>query len=131
MRHAVQSDGVINLFQDFEQGFSLFDPNFLDKISKMEKKNLAIEILNRLLKDQISSVSRRNLVKGEEFSKRLKRIMEKYREGLIHNAENLDRFTGLADVLGEDDQKYDAGELAKTRERLIDLARETVNSERT
>jgi len=97
LHQSIHSEGVVNLFQDFENGFSLFDANFLDKISKMEQKNLSIELLSKVLMDEIRSISRTNLVKGEEFSERLKRIMKRYKEGLVDNAETLDKFTGLAE----------------------------------
>ncbi len=47
LKASVQSDGVINLFSDINQEFSLFDPKFLEEISKMKEKNLAVELLKR------------------------------------------------------------------------------------
>ena len=46
LKASVQSEGVINLFSDINQEFSLFDPKFLEEISKMKEKNLAVELLN-------------------------------------------------------------------------------------
>jgi len=130
LHQSIHSEGVVNLFQDFENGFSLFDANFLDKISKMEQKNLSIELLSKVLMDEIRSISRTNLVKGEEFSERLKRIMKRYKEGLVDNAETLDKFTGLADVLREDGVKYGPNNLNEIRNLLIALAKETIESEK-
>ncbi|MDI9472041.1 MAG: type I restriction endonuclease subunit R [Bacillota bacterium] len=130
LHQSIHSEGVVNLFQDFENGFSLFDANFLDKISKMEQKNLSIELLSKVLMDEIRSISRTNLVKGEEFSERLKRIMKKYKEGLVDNAETLDRFTGLAEVLREDGAEYGSDHLSKIRKLLIELAKETIESKK-
>ena len=48
LKASVQSDGVINLFSDINQEFSLFDPKFLEEISKMKEKNLAVELLKKL-----------------------------------------------------------------------------------
>lgn len=39
LKASVQSDGVINLFSDINQEFSLFDPKFLEEISKMKEKS--------------------------------------------------------------------------------------------
>ncbi|MGF3183377.1 type I restriction endonuclease subunit R [Facklamia sp. P12934] len=130
LHHSIHSDGVVNLFQDFENGFSLFDPNFIEKVSKMEQKNLSIELLSKVLMDEIRSITRTNLVKGEEFSERLKRIMKRYKEGLVDNAETLDRFTGLAEVLNEEDSDYETNRLSDIRKQLIDLAKETMESEK-
>lgn len=130
LHQSIHSDGVVNLFQDFENGFSLFDQNFIDKISKMEQKNLSIELLKKVLMDEIRSISRTNVVKGEEFSERLKRIMKKYKDGLVDNAETLDQFTGLAEVIKEDDAEYESDHLSEIRKMLIELAKETVESEK-
>lgn len=128
LHQSIQSEGVINLFQDFEHGFSLFDPKFLDKLSKLKQRNLSIELLSKLLKDEIRLISRTNIIKAEDFSKRLQRIMERYRQGLVDNAESLDRFSGLASTLNEDYGEYSAEKLEETRKLLIDLAKETVDS---
>ena len=130
LHQSIQSEGVVNLFQDFEHGFSLFDSNFLNKIEQMEQKNLSIELLNKILSDEIHSISRSNIVKGEEFSERLKRIMKKYREGLVDNAETLDKFTGLADVFKEHGVDFETESLQSIRKQLIELAKETVESEK-
>ena len=44
-----QSDGVINLFSDVEEEFSLFDPKFLEEISRMKERNFAVELLCKLI----------------------------------------------------------------------------------
>lgn len=129
LHQSIQSEGVINLFQDFERGFSLFDPNFLDKIEKMEQKNLSVELLNKLLADEIRAISRTDVVKGEEFSERLKRIMKKYRDGLVDNAETFDRFAGIADIVNDDYDEYKVNNLQKTRAELIKLAKEAMELE--
>lgn len=120
LEQSIHSEGIINLFQDFEKGFSLFDPLFLEKIAKMEQKNLSIELLNKLIVDEISLISRGDIVKGEEFSERLKRIMKSYRDSMVDNAESLDSFMGL---VSDDGIDYNLG---TTREALLNLAHEIV-----
>lgn len=120
LEQSIHSEGVINLFQDFDKGFSLFDPLFLEKIAKMEQKNLSIELLNKLIEDEIRLISRGDIVKGEEFSERLKRIMKSYRESMVDNAESLDKFVGL---VKEDKNDYNLGTI---REALMKLAEEIV-----
>lgn len=53
LKQSIKSDGVINLFSDVKQEFSLFDPKFLDEIAKMKEKNLAVEILKKLIAEQV------------------------------------------------------------------------------
>lgn len=44
LEQSIQSEGIINLFSDFGEEFSLFDPQFLAEIAKMKQKNLALEL---------------------------------------------------------------------------------------
>lgn len=54
LKQSIKSEGVINLFStDTTEGFSLFNPKFLDEISKMKEKNIAVEILKKLINEQI------------------------------------------------------------------------------
>jgi len=87
LKQSIQSDGVINLFSGFEQGFSLFDPQFLEEISKMKEKNLAVELLKKLIAEQVSVYKRSNLVKSEKFSEILSRAMNSYLKGMLTNEE--------------------------------------------
>lgn len=120
IEQSIHSSGVINLFHDFEKGFSLFEPHFIEKIEKMEQKNLSIELLNKLLHDEIRTFSRGDLVKGKEFSERLKSIMKRYRESMVDNAESLDQFIGL---IGEESGDYNLGAI---RQALFNLAKDIV-----
>ena len=87
LKASIQSEGVINLFSDVDTGFSLFDPKFLDEIAKMKEKNLAVEILKKLLAEQISLYRKTNLVKSEKFSEMLSRAMKAYLNGMLSNEE--------------------------------------------
>lgn len=57
----------------------------------MEQKNLSIELLNKLIEDEIRLISRGDTVKGEEFSERLKRNMNSCRESMVYSAESLEK----------------------------------------
>lgn len=123
LEQSIKSDGVINLFQDFDKGFSLFDPNFLKKIENMKEKNLSIELLNKLLQDEITIRVRGDIIKGEEFSERLKKIMKNYRKSMVDNAESLDKFIGLA---GDDKEDYNYKDV---RDELLKLAKDMMKLE--
>ena len=64
LEQSIQSTGVINLFSDVETEFSLFDPKFLEEIAKMKEKNLAVELLKKLIDDQVIVYKRTNVVKS-------------------------------------------------------------------
>lgn len=62
LKQSIKSDGVINLFSDIKEEFSLFDPKFLEEVANMKEKNLAVELLKKLIAEQIS-LNPRNLAR--------------------------------------------------------------------
>ncbi len=89
LKASIQSEGVINLFDSKTVGekFSLFDPNILEEIAKMKEKNIVVEILRKLMSEQISLYKRTNVVKSEKFSEKIAKLMNAYYNGLITNEE--------------------------------------------
>lgn len=96
LKQSIKSDGVINLFADVKEGFSLFDPKFLEEISKMKEKNVAIEILKKLIAEQVSVYRRTNVVKSELFSEKLQRAMNAYLNGMLTNEEVIEELKKMA-----------------------------------
>ena len=96
LKASIQSDGVINLFSDMKTSFSLFDPKFLEEISKMKTRNIAAMILKKLLEEQVSIYKKTNLVKSEMFSEKLTRAMNAYLNGLISNEEVIEELLTIA-----------------------------------
>ena len=101
LKQSVKSDGVINLFSDKEQDFSLFDPQFLEEISKMKEKNLAVELLKRLIAEQVHIYRRTNLVKSEKFSEIMQSAMNRYLNGMLTNEEVIQEMLALAKQIRE------------------------------
>lgn len=108
LKASIKSEGVINLFSDVDTGFSLFDPKFLDEISKMKEKNLAVEILKKLLAEQVSLYRRTNLVKSEKFSERLSRAMKAYLNGMLSNEEVIAELMKMAKEMATAQAEGDA-----------------------
>ncbi|MDR1728002.1 MAG: type I restriction endonuclease subunit R [Acidobacteriota bacterium] len=149
LKASIQSEGVINLFSNVETGFSLFDPKFLDEIARMKEKNLAVELLKKLLAEQVSLYRRTNLVKSEKFSEMLSRALKAYLNGMISNEEVIAELIKIAkematasaegDALGLTDEElafydaltrpeavkdfYDNSELVAMTHELADLLR--------
>ena len=96
LKQSIKSDGVINLFADVKEGFSLFDPKFLEEISQMKEKNVAIEILKKLIAEQVSVYRRTNVVKSELFSEKLQRAMNAYLNGMLTNEEVIEELKKMA-----------------------------------
>lgn len=108
LRQSIRSEGVINLFSDKNEEFSLFDPAFLEEVSKMREKNLAAELLRKLLSEQIAVYKRTNLVQAEKFSERMQRLMNAYRNGQLTNAEVIEELRRMADEIKNAHQEGDA-----------------------
>lgn len=96
LKQSIKSDGVINLFSDVKEEFSLFDPKFLAEISKMREKNIAIEILKKLIAEQIFVYRRTNVVKSEKFSEILQMAMNRYLNGLLTNEQVIEELLNIA-----------------------------------
>ena len=101
LKQSVKSDGVINLFSNVKTGFSLFDPKFLEEISKMKEKNLAVELLKRLIAEQVHIYRRTNVVKSEKFSEIIQRVMNAYLNGMLTNEQVIEELLKLAKQISE------------------------------
>lgn len=96
LKSSIKSDGVINLFSDVGEEFSIFDPEFLDEISKMKEKNLAVELLKKLIADQIKVYKHSNVVKSEKFSDMLQEVMNRYLNGMLTNEQVIEELLKMA-----------------------------------
>ena len=96
LEQSIKSDGVINLFSDIKEEFSLFDPKFLEEISKMKEKNLAVELLKKLIAEQISIYRHTNVVRSEKFSEMIQEAMNRYLNGMLTNEQVTEELLNLA-----------------------------------
>ena len=105
LKHSIKSDGVINLFSDIKEEFSLFDPKFLQDVANMKEKNLAIELLKRLISNQVSVYRRTNVVKSEKFSEIMQRSLNAYLNGMLTTEEVIAEMLKLAKQIAADRQE--------------------------
>ena len=96
LKQSIKSDGVINLFSDVKEEFSLFDPKFLEEVANMKEKNLAVELLKKLIAEQVSVYRRTNIVKSEKFSEIMQRSLNAYLNGMLTNEEVIEEMLKLA-----------------------------------
>lgn len=96
LKQSIKSEGVINLFSDVKSEFSLFDPKFLEEVANMKEKNLAVELLKKLIAEQVSIYRRTNLVKSEKFSEIIQSAMNRYLNGMLTNEEVIQELLKLA-----------------------------------
>ena len=96
LKQSIKSEGVLNLFSDIKEEFSLFDPKFLDEVAKMKERNLAVELLKKLIAEQVSVYRRTNVVKSEKFSEIMKRSLNAYLNGMLTNEQVIAEMLKLA-----------------------------------
>jgi len=80
---------------------SILSDEFLAEVVQMEKKNLALEALRKLLNDEIRSRSRSNVIETRKFSERLEDAIARYHTNAISTVEVLQTLIGLAKDLRE------------------------------
>lgn len=114
LKQSVKSDGVINLFSDVKAEFSLFDTAFLEEVSKMKEKNIAVELLKRLLAERVSLYQKTNIVQAEKFSDLLNRSLSSYLKGLLTNEEVIQELLNLAKEISSSESA--GNDLGLTRE---------------
>ena len=101
LKQSIKSDGVINLFSDVHEEFSLFDPKFLMEIAKMKEKNLAVELLKKLIAEQIHIYRRTNVVQSEKFSVIIQETMNRYLNGMLTNEEVISELLKMAKQISQ------------------------------
>ncbi len=108
LKQSIKSEGVINLFSDVKAEFSLFDAAFLDEISKMKEKHIAIELLKKLLKERVHLYQRTNLVQAQKFSELINMALSNYLKGLLTNEEVIKELLDLAKEIAQNEQVADS-----------------------
>jgi type I restriction enzyme R subunit len=105
---AIISGEVIDVFDAAgikKPDISILSDEFLADIQGMERKNLAFELLKRLLADEIKTRSKLNLVQGKKFSEMLAEAVKRYQNGLIDSARLIEELIQLAKDLRAADQR--------------------------
>ena len=105
LRQSIKSDGVINLFGDRKLEFSLFDEAFMQEVRNMKEKNLAVELLTKLLKEKIATSKKINVVKSDLFSDMLSQSLSNYLKGLLTNEEVIAELLKLAEQIKNSDKE--------------------------
>lgn len=110
LRQSVKTDGVINLFGDRQIEFSLFDESFLQEVKNMKERNLAVELLTKLLKERIRQQQKTNITQSDLFSDMLSRSLSNYLKGLLTNEEVIQELLKMAQQMKHaEDEGNDLG----------------------
>ena len=97
--NAVVSEGVIDVFQmaDLDKpNIGLLSDEFLEEVRQMPLKNLAAELLEKLLRDEIRGRSSRNVVQEKRYTDRLLETLRRYHNRSIETAQVIDELIDMA-----------------------------------
>lgn len=97
--NAVVSDGVEDIFDLVgldKPNIGILSDEFLEDVAHIPHKNLAVELLERLLKDDIKAKTRNNIVQEKKFSDRLQATLSKYHNRAIETAKVIEELIQMA-----------------------------------
>jgi type I restriction enzyme, R subunit len=105
---AIAPEGVIDVFEAAglkKPDISILSDEFLAEVREMPQRNLAVELLQKLLNDEIKTRSRRNLVQSRVFSEMLESALRKYQARAITTAQVIEELIELALQIREAQQR--------------------------
>jgi len=98
-------NGVTDLYKTLgieKPDISVLDETFLRKLGEIPQKNLAAELLQRLINDEIQSRGRRNTTQAQKFSKKLTDAINRYTSRGLTSAQVIEELIKLAHEIGAD-----------------------------
>jgi type I restriction enzyme R subunit len=96
---AVAPEGVVDIFAAAglaKPDISILSDEFLAEVRSMPQRNLAVELLEKLLHGEIKARSKRNIVQGRSFAELLEQAVRKYQNRAIETAQAIEELIGLA-----------------------------------
>ncbi len=105
---AIVSDEVIDIFDAAgikKPDISILSDEFLAEVKGMQHKNLALELLKKLLNDEVKTRQKTNLVQAKKFSEMLEQAVKNYQNNLITSAQVIEELINLAKDIKAADKK--------------------------
>ena len=110
LEQAIEQDGVYNIFAEAGKKnpeISILSEEYMEKIRRMKHKNIAAEMLRKLLEDNIRVFARTGVVKSQLFSEKMQKLLKMYNNRLITSAEVIEELLNLSKEMAE---AYKAGD---------------------
>ncbi len=129
---AIISSEVIDVFDAAgirKPDISILSDEFLSEIQGMERRNLALELLKRLLNDEIKTRGKMNMVQGRKFSEMLADAVKRYQNGLIDSAKIIDELIQLAKEIRAADERGEKLNLRQDELAFYDALADNPNAE--
>ena len=101
---AVASEGVMDIFAAAgleKPDISVLSDEFLAEVKGMPQRNLAVELLQKLLKGELASRRRKNVVQARSFAEMLEQTLRRYQNRAIEAAQVIEELIGLAQEMRE------------------------------
>jgi len=108
---AVMPEGVVDIFAAAglaKPDISILSEEFLSEVRGMPQRNLAVELLQKLLKGELRTRRRKNLVQARSFAELLEQSLRRYQNRAIEAAQVIEELIGLAKQMREADQRGEA-----------------------
>lgn len=105
---AVTSDAVIDIYSAAgikSPDISIFSEEFLEEVKNMQHKNVALELLKKLLNDELRTMTRTNLVMSRSFAQMLEDTIRKYQNRTIEAAQVIAELLELAKKIKNEREK--------------------------
>ena len=105
---ALSSDGVIDVFEAAgveTPSVSILSDEFLLEVKNMQQKNVAFELLKKLLSDEVRIRKTKNLAQGKKFSEMLESVVKRYHNNQIDSAQVLAELSEIAKEMRLEDSK--------------------------
>lgn len=105
---AVVAEDVVDIFDAAgikKPDISILSDEFLAEVKGMNHKNLALELLKKLLNDEIKTRQKTNIVQSKKFSEMISNAVRNYQNNLITSAQVIDELIKLAKEIKEADRK--------------------------
>jgi type I restriction enzyme R subunit len=105
---ALASDGVVDIFETAgikTPNLDILSEEFLLEVKNMEQKNLAFELLKKLLNEEVKIRKRKNIVQGKKFSEMLENVIKKYHNNQIDTAQVIQELSDIAREMKLEDKK--------------------------
>ena len=105
---ALSSEKVVDIFDAAgiaKPEISILSDEFLLEVKGMKHRNLALELLKKILNDEIKSRAKTNLVKSRALLEMLEGAVKKYQNNLLSTAEIIDELIRIAKEVKEADQQ--------------------------
>ena len=114
---ALSSDGVVDIFEAAgikAPSLDILSEEFLLEVKNMDQKNLAFELLKKLLNEEVKVRKQKNITQGKKFSEMLQNVIKRYHNNQIDTAQVIQELSEIAREMRLEDHK--AEELGLTRE---------------